>query len=252
MPIAVILGAVIGLLLGVLGGGGSIVTVPVLVYGAGVPGPDAVTMSLAVIGGASVVGAVFKHRHGLIHRQAAVTFSGAGVVGAMGGSQLTWLVSPTVLLLSFAILMLIVATSMLRWESPERLHPVGDCRPLRCMTAGLGVGALTGFLGIGGGFLIVPTMVKFGHIPLKMAAGTSLVVIAVNSVSGLIGHWSQSNIDWPLTLTFLAFAIAGMLAGLPLAERLPARKLSRLFAWIVIVTALFVIGKNAAEALSSP
>ena len=243
MWLALTLAVVIGLSLGLMGGGGAIITVPVLVYVAQVPPTEAVGMSLAVVGAASLVGALMKARQQLIHTRAALWFSGAGIVGALSGAQLTPLVAPPVLLGLFALLMVVVAVAMLR-RREEALRPLPECRPWRCGLAGLGVGVLTGFLGVGGGFLLVPAMVVFARLPLKTAVGTSLAVIAVNSFAGLAGQWRHTHLDWTLTGGFLAAALLGMAAGLPLAARVPVRQLSRGFAWFVLAVAGFVIAKN--------
>jgi uncharacterized membrane protein YfcA len=215
----------------------------VLVYAAHVPPAEAVGMSLAVVGGTSLVGAVLKARQQLIHVRAALWFAGTGALGAMAGAQLTPLVAPDVLLLLFAALMVVVAVAMLR-RRDQALEPLPECRPWRCGLAGMGVGLLTGFLGVGGGFLLVPAMVVFARLPLKVAVGTSLAVIAANSFTGLAGHWRHTHLDWPLTGAFLAAALLGMAAGLPLAARMPVRRLSRAFAWFVLAVAGFVLARN--------
>ena len=243
MWLALILAAAIGLALGLMGGGGAIITVPVLVYVAHVPASQAVGMSLAVVGVTSLVGALLKARQGFIHVRAALWFSGAGIVGALGGAQLTPLVPPRVLLLLFALLMVAVAVGMLL-RKEETLEPLPECRPWRCGLAGLVVGVLTGFLGVGGGFLLVPAMVIFARLPLKVAVGTSLAVIAVNSFAGLAGHWRHLDFNWALTGGFTAAALVGMSAGLLLATRVAVRPLSRAFAWFVLAVAGFVLFKN--------
>lgn len=243
MWLALTLAAAIGLSLGMMGGGGAIITVPVLVYAAQVPPAEAVGMSLAVVGVTSLAGALVKARQQLIHTRAAFWFAGAGSLAALAGAQLTPLVSPPVLLSLFALLMVIVAVAMLR-RRDEALQPLPECRPWRCGLAGIGAGVLTGFLGVGGGFLLVPAMVVFARLPLKTAVGTSLAVIAVNSFAGLAGHWRHTHFDWELTGAVLAAALLGMAVGLPLAARMPVRQLSRAFAWFVLAVAGFVIAKN--------
>ena len=250
MWLGLLLAAAIGLSLGLMGGGGAIITVPVLVYAAQVPPTEAVGMALAVVGATSLVGAILKARQQLIHTRAALWYGGTGMVGAAAGAQLTPLVSPPVLLGLFALLMVTVAITMLG-RREELLQPRPDCRPWRCGLTGLGVGTLTGFLGVGGGFLLVPAMVVFARLPLKVPVGTSLAVIAANSFAGLAGHWRHTHLDWSLTGAFLAAAVLGMAAGLPLASRVPVRQLNRAFAWFVLAVAGFVIAKNC-QALLSP
>lgn len=243
MLLALTLGAGIGLALGLLGGGGSVITVPVLVYAAGVSPADAVAMSLAVVGGTSLVGAWLKHREQQVHKQATMMFGGIGMMGAWAGAHLTPLVAPKMLLVLFALLMATIATIMLLRKESE-LTPKPECRPFRCLLSGLGVGVLTGFLGVGGGFLLVPAMVIFGRLPMKMAVGTSLVVIAFNSFAGLIGHGLNARLDWSLTGAFLLVAVIGMIAGSRLAKDFPVARLQKVFAGFVMAVAAFLLLKN--------
>ncbi len=243
MFLALTLAAGIGLSLGLLGSGGSIITLPVLVYAGGINPREAVPMSLAIVGGTSLVGAVIKMREGQVSPRAALTFAGAGIPTAILGAQLTPLVSSTVLLLLFALLMFLVAARMLT-SSNESLTAAPECRPVRCLAAGGTVGVLTGFLGVGGGFLIVPAMVIAARMPLKIAIGSSLAVISVNSVAGLVGHLRHTTFDWKLGLGFLALAVVGMFGGLKLSKRVTAPSLRRWFAWFVIAVAIFVVVQN--------
>lgn len=244
MILALALALAIGLSLAVLGSGGSIITLPVLVYAANVPAQDAVAMSLAIVGGTSLLASVFNARSGLVHVKAAVLFSVTGIVGALGGAQLTHLVPAPLLMLLFAGLMLGVAILMLRGRADPEPDPATRCRWHICATTGLVVGGLTGFLGVGGGFLIVPAMVYFGHLRLKPAIATSLVVIAVNSFAGLAGHLGKGQFDWIMTGQFLGAAAAGMLGGRAFASHVKTAHLQKAFAWFVLAVASFVIAKN--------
>ncbi|EEF63458.1 sulfite exporter TauE/SafE family protein [Pedosphaera parvula] len=244
MAVALILGVAIGLALGLLGGGGSIITVPVLVYAANVPAQSAVAMSLAIVGVTSIAGACMKWRQGLVHARASVLFSLTGIIGALAGGQLTPLVRPSVLLVIFAGLMLVIAGRMLWARKQEDVPAAAQCRPWRCASAGMGVGIMTGFLGVGGGFLIVPALMHFGRIPLKQAVGTSLVIIALNSLAGLVGHLGHGSVDWRLTGIFSLLALIGMFAGVQLSRKVSKEKLSRWFAWVVIAVAIFVLIRN--------
>ncbi len=250
LVIALILAVGIGLSLGLLGSGGSIVTLPVLVYVAGVPVAAAVGMSLAIVGGASAAGAWLKHRQGLVHWRAAMLFGVAGMAGAVAGAQLTRLVPPAVLMLLFAALMAVIALRMLARRGDDAIEPLPDCRPLRCGAAGLGVGVLTGFLGVGGGFLIVPAMILFARLPMATAAGTSLAVIAANSFAGLFGHLNQGSIDGRLTAAFLAAALLGMTGGVRMGRIISTEKLRRAFGWFVLAVAAFVLARNRAALTS--
>ena len=246
MILALSLAVAIGFSLALLGSGGSIITLPVLVYAAGVPAAEAVGMSLAVVGGTSLAASVMNARGGLIHGKAAILFSLTGVGGAFGGAQLTHLVSAPMLMLLFAALMIVVAALMLRGRADLAPDPAKHCRWPICAGTGLVVGGLTGFLGVGGGFLLVPAMVIFGRLPLKLAIGTSLLIIAVNCLSGLAAHLRQTTFDWKIAGMFLGMALLGMLAGRAFAGRVPVEHLRRAFAWFVLAVAAFVVSKNRA------
>lgn len=244
LVIALILAVGIGLSLGLLGSGGSIVTLPVLVYVAGVPVASAVGMSLAIVGGTGLAGAWLKHRQGLVHWQAVALFGSTGMTGSLVGAQFTRLVSPGLLMLIFAALMAAVAGRILVRGGDEAIEPLPDCRPVRCGLAGLVVGLLTGFVGVGGGFLLVPAMILFARLPMPVAVGTSLAVIAANSVAGWLGHLGHGQFAWGLTGAFLLAALAGIAAGVRLGGRIQAETLRRAFGWFVLTIAGFVLWRN--------
>lgn len=244
MNILTLIGAAfIGLSLGLTGAGGSIITLPVLVYIAGVPAHEAVGISLFVVGIAALVGAIQRIRLGEFHASAALMFGASGMIGAMIGARLTSLVSGQVLLIFFAVLMLVVALNMLLGAKKDLTLPA-ECRPLRCLLAGLGVGVLTGFIGVGGGFLLVPALIKFARLPVRTATGTSLTVIAFNSASGFYSHFGQAPPHWSLTLIFALMAVAGVMVGTAFASRLPAKRLQQVFAILVLTTGTYVLWQN--------
>jgi uncharacterized protein len=239
---AFVLAALIGLSLGLLGSGGSIITLPVLVYVAGIPAHPAVGMSLVIVGGTSTFGALLNLRQGAFDLRAGTFFALSGMAGAFGGAKFTHLVSAPVLLLLFGVLMLAMGTRML--QSGESTTQSQFCKPLRCLATGLAVGALTGFLGVGGGFLILPALVLFAGLEMKPAIGTSLAVIAVNCFGGLIGQLHYIDFNWPLTLLFLAAAVVGMFAGTALAKWLSAAVLRTGFAWCVLLLGIVLVAQN--------
>lgn len=236
----------IGLSLGLIGGGGSILTVPILVYLLGVGPHEAVGMSLAVVGATSILGSFLHWRRDNVDISAGLLFGVAGIIGALLGSPLTKLVSPQALLLIFGLLMLVVAVSMI-WR---RNHAIDDSthrpHPVQGILAGLGVGVLTGFLGVGGGFLIVPALVFFGGLSMKKAIGTSLFVIFLNCAAGLVGHMSQNIFDWQLTGIVIALAVSGTVVGTILSHRIAAQRLQSMFAVLVLGVAAFLVVKNYA------
>ncbi len=235
--------ALIGLSLGLTGAGGSIITLPVLVYLAGLAPKDAVGVSLFVVGSAALVGAIQRILAGDFHLKAAVMFALSGMVGATGGAYLTPLVSGRVLMLIFAGLMVLVALNMLMGAKKEP-SMLAECKPLRCLLAGLGVGVLTGFIGVGGGFLLLPALVKFARLPMRVATGTSLAVIAFNSAAGFLSHYGEAPPRWPLALTFAGIAAAGVLLGSLFASRMPVARLRQAFAVMVLVTGGLVVWQS--------
>ena len=244
--IGLFLSGLIGLSLGLIGGGGSIITVPVLVYVIGVEPHEAVGMSLAVVGATSLVASVLHYRRMILDVRVGLLFGGAGVVGAMAGSPLTVLLTPAALLLVFAALMVLIAGLMLR-RTPAGASPSDEPTPINVrnsLLAGFRVGMLTGFLGVGGGFLIVPALMMFGGLNMKEAIGTSLFVIFLNCVAGLIGHAAQNNFDWGLTTLVTSLAIAGAGVGTFLSHRVAPQKLQKGFAVVVLLVAVFLVTKN--------
>lgn len=239
-----ILSAFIGLSLGLIGGGGSILTVPILVYFLGVEAGDAVAMSLAVVGATSLFSAVLHRKRGNVDFSSGLLFGVSGIFGALLGSPLTHLIAPPVLLLIFAALMFVAALSMFFRKRPADDEIPHETNNIKAMAAGFGVGVLTGFLGVGGGFLIVPALVLFGGLTMKKAVGTSLLVIFMNCVAGLLGHASQADFDWRLTLTVMALAVGGAIFGTLLSHRIAAQRLQKMFALLVFAVALFLFAKN--------
>jgi hypothetical protein len=246
MALAVLLSGAIGISLGLLGGGGSILAVPVLVYVAGIAPQKAIAMSLAIVGTTSLLAGLLHRRSGHVDRRVVALFGLTGSIGAFFGAKLTHLLPERTLLLLFAGMMLVVGAWMLAGTT-ERLARrdsavAAQARPGLVLTllAGAGVGALTGFLGIGGGFLIVPALVLLTRLPMKHAVGTSLIVIALNSASGFVSHLGDAPIDVVQTAVFTAVAIVGATAGHRMACRLCPSRVRRNFAGFVMLVACFV------------
>lgn len=249
LALALVLALVIGLSLGLLGGGGAIVTLPVLVYVAGIPTQQAVGMSMAVVGATSLIGGVVQYLRGHVHVQATLLFTLTGMAGAYVGAGLTHLLPSSVLLLLFACLMLVVGGVMLRGR--RATEGTGACRPLRCLMIGAAVGVLTGFLGVGGGFLLVPMLVFFAGLEMRRAVGSSLAIIALNSIAGLVGQLRYTALDWVLTAGFLVVALIGMWLGLALAGRIPEHTLRKLFAGFVLAVACLLLITNVTALMGS-
>ncbi|HEX5399422.1 MAG TPA: sulfite exporter TauE/SafE family protein, partial [Verrucomicrobiae bacterium] len=210
----------------------------------------AVGMSLVIVGGTSAVGSLLNARRGSFDWKAGAFFAVSGMAGAFVGAKFTHWVSAPMLLLLFGALMLVVGVRMLL--KSDIIAQSRQCRLWRCLGVGVTVGILTGFLGVGGGFLILPALVLFAGLEMKRAIGTSLAVIAVNCVGGVAGQLRYIQFDWPLTLGFLAAAVAGMFAGTALTGRLSASTLRRGFAWCVLLLGLALVGWNGVMLVSGP
>jgi uncharacterized membrane protein YfcA len=243
LAIGVVLSALIGVSLGLLGGGGSIITLPILVYVIGVPPHEAVGMSLAVVGATSLVAAAMHHREGRVDVRVGILFAVAGFATAFFGSRITHLLAPEALLLAFAAVMIIVGALMLRGGGTAEAAPHGRSA-LRAIGAGAGVGLLTGVLGVGGGFLIVPALLFFGGVAMREAVGTSLVVIAANCAAGLAGHLRYESIDPGVTALVTAAAIAGSIIGSLLSGRVSPFALRKAFAFAILAVAVFLVSQN--------
>lgn len=241
--IELLLGFSIGLSLGLLGGGGSILTVPALVYIVGQTPQTAVTTSLAIVGANSLMGASFHRTQGTLDWRVALPFGGIGMLVAYLASGISALLPPAVLLTTFASLMLIIGVVLLRQESVE-IAATTEKPFWVVLASGAGVGLLTGILGVGGGFLIVPALVMLVGLPMQMAVGTSLVIIAMNSLAGLAGHIGEGTFQPWLILVFTISGLAGTFAGSRLAKYLPAKKLQTVFAVFVILLAIFLLADN--------
>jgi uncharacterized protein len=244
---AMVLAALIGVSLGLLGGGGSILAVPVLVYVAGIEPRDAVGMSLAVVGATSLAAGLLHRRSGQVDGRLAAVFGVLGIGGAWAGARLTRALRPELLLTLFALVMLAAGLAMLRRrhaDAPGAGTPARGPRPLALVPVALGLGVLTGFLGVGGGFLIVPALVVFARAPMKIAVGTSLFVIAANSAAGWLAHLGEGDPHAALTAAFTALAILGSIAGERLARRSPPAALRRAFALLILALGAAILASN--------
>lgn len=251
-----------GISLGLLGGGGSVLALPILVYVMGVPTKSAIAMTLLVIGSVSLLGTIPHWKKGNINLKTALIFGSATMVGAFWGARLAILpfVTETFQMLLFATLMLIAAGFMIQrsrqidnpdYKARERqrnltLYPQPICKYcwLWLMTEGLAVGILTGLVGVGGGFAIVPALVLLGKIPMVQAIATSLLIIALNSAAGLLGYLGHINLDWRLTVSFAFAAALGTLIGSYLGQFVSAKQLQKGFGYFLLAIATLVLIQN--------
>ncbi|WP_171818438.1 sulfite exporter TauE/SafE family protein [Pyxidicoccus fallax] len=240
----------VGVLLGLLGGGGSILTVPLLVYVLGVEPRTAIAMSLVVVGVTSASGAVLHARAGRVRWHTALVFGAGGMAGAFIGGRINPLLPSTALLLLFASVMVAAAVATLRRkEAPPRADstpaPEAPTLPVpRVLAQGMAVGLLSGLVGAGGGFLIVPALTLVG-LSTPVATATSLVVISLQCAAGFMGHLGHVQLPWALTGAVLAAAVTGSVVGGRLAGLVSPATLRRGFAVFVLATAAFLLVAQA-------
>ncbi len=255
MTAALVLGAIIGILLGLFGGGGSILAVPALVYGAGLPLAAAVPTSLLVVGISSATAVLPRLRARQIQWRIAGIVGGTGAAAAFTGAAVNRLLSPCAVLIGFAALMITAGLRMLRDHGDDGgdcALPGGGidwrgCLP-KAIGAGIAVGFLTGLFGVGGGFLVIPALVLLLGLPMPLAVGTSLTIIVINSAAGFVAHAGDAALDYRIAAAFTIAAILGSLAAGRIAIRLPADRMRRGFAYLVFAVAVFV----AVQALINP
>lgn len=249
LAIALTAGAVIGILLGLLGGGGSILAVPVLVFALGLDIDQAIPISLIVVGIASAVGAIPKVRAHLVQWRLAAVFATAGIPATFLGSALGRLLPQSVVMTGFALVMIVAGARMLadRGDTGTACRVEGSgvdwrrCAP-RAIPAGFAVGMLTGLFGVGGGFLIIPALVLMLGIDMQIAIGTSLLIIVANSATGLISHLgSGATIDPAITVGFAGAAIVASLLAGRVGNRIDTATLQRWFAYLVFAVAAYIL-----------
>ncbi len=249
------LGLLIGALLGLLGGGGSILAVPALVYGAGLPLAEAVPTSLLVVGISSAAAVLPRLRE--VQWRLALIFGATGAAAAFAGTAVNRLFDPSVILLGFAAVMVVAALRMFRGSDDvggSCALPGGGVNWRSCLpkatASGIVVGFLTGLFGVGGGFLIIPALTLLLGLPMAAATATSLVVIVVNSAAAFAAHLGDAAIDVPTAVAFTVTAVLGSLVASRLAHRLEGSHLRRGFAVLVLVTAAYVTFQSLTALLS--
>ena len=242
LVLTLLLSVLIGVSLGLLGGGGSILTVPILTYVAGLDPKEAIAASLFVVGATSAVSAVEHARKRRVKWRTGLVFGAAGMAGAFGGGLLGGHIPGTVLMIAFALMMVATSVAMIRGRKGRttRAHD-GELPVGKVVLEGLIVGLVTGLVGAGGGFLVVPALALLGGLPMPVAVGTSLVVIALKSFAGLGGYLTTVTLDWALVGGVTAAAVIGSLVGARLAGRLPEAGLRKGFGVFVLVMGVFVL-----------
>jgi len=250
----------IGISLGLIGGGGSILTVPVLVYLFHIDPVQATAYSLFIVGASSLVGAWPKYKQGFVNLKTAIIFGIPSIaavfatrkfivpaipneLGEFAGIAIT---KSLLMMMLFAVLMVAASFSMIRSKKNKETELEGEQKfnyPLILLEGAL-VGILTGLVGAGGGFLIIPALVMLSKLPMKQAVGTSLLIIAAKSLIGFTGDLGNRTMDWTLLLTVTALAIAGIFIGDKLSKRIDGNKLKTGFGWFVLVMGLYIIAQQ--------
>ena len=256
--IGYILAGCIGLSLGLIGGGGSILAVPILIYLMGVAPKAAIAMSLIIVGIVSLIGAIPHWLQGNVNLKTAAIFAPAAMIGAYLGARLASFpfITETFQLICFGLVMVIASVLMIRKDGKlsknkeafsthkSDLSSRHQSQWLTIPLEGLGVGILTGFVGVGGGFAIIPALVLLGGIPMKEAIGTSLLIIAFKSATGFLGYLSQVELDWNLLISLTIAASFGTLTGAYLTRFIDAKNLQKGFGYFVLAVAVFVLIKR--------
>ena len=250
----------IGISLGLIGGGGSILTVPVLVYLFGVDPVLATAYSLFIVGSTSLIGAITKYKQGLINFKTAFIFAIPAVatvivtrsvllpriranIFMVGNFTVT---KGILLMVIFATLMVFASISMIQGngKAVSTKQSVQKPKYPQIFLQGAFVGFITGLVGAGGGFLIIPALVIFSHLPMKKAVATSLLIITINSLTGFLGSLPHHEMDWGLLIIVTLLAIGGIFMGHGLSRKVPGEKLKKAFGWFVLVMGIYIIIKE--------
>lgn len=258
--IGYILAIVVGVTLGLTGGGGSILTVPVLVYLVGTSPVLATAYSLFIVGASALVGAFSFMKQNLVHYKSALIFGAPALVAVYATRKFLMPMVPEIIIetssftlskdvfimIFFSLIMIVAAYSMIKKKRKvdhEREIEISYNYPM-ILLEGLVVGVVTGFIGAGGGFLIIPALVVFAKMPMKLAIGTSLLIIAIKSLIGFLGDVTEQNIEWGFLLIFTTLTIVGIFIGITLNKKISAQNLKRGFGWFVLVMGALIITKE--------
>lgn len=251
LALLAVLAVLIGILLGLLGGGGSILTVPVLVYVAGLSTKSAIITSLVVVCITSAIAVIGHARAGRVCWKQGMTFGSAGMAGAFVGGRIAHYVPDAILLMLFACVML-VASSVMLWNkaNPKTAHQTWeglcpkDLPIMAILFDGFLVGSLTGLMGVGGGFLLVPALNYLGGLPMQAAISTSLFIIVMQALAALAGHANHFEIDLPLTALMTGCAVVGSFAGTYLSSKISSDHLKLAFGVLVFCLGGYLLYKG--------
>ncbi|MEY4512605.1 MAG: hypothetical protein RLZZ450_4727 [Pseudomonadota bacterium] len=249
--VASLLAVLVGVSLGIMGGGGSILTVPILRYVLGMEAHRAIAVSMIVVGTTSLAALVPHARRGRVRWRVGLVFGLAGMVGAYAAGRITHFIPGIVLLSGFALMMFATAFAMLRKQKSvitQRPAVADKSVPLfKVIYQGAAVGAVTGLLGAGGGFVIVPALLLLTKLPIEEAVGTSLLVIAMNTAAGFLGVVGAVPVDFKLALVVSGAAVLGSIAGGAIAGHISPAALKSGFGWFVVAMAFFILAQELPE-----
>lgn len=248
-------GVAVGFTLGLVGGGGSILAVPLMVYVVGVKSPHVAIGTSALAVAANALAGLASHaRNENVNWRCGGTFAGAGVLGALAGSKAGKAMDGQGLLFLFALLMIVVAVAMFRGRAEEGPQSVSCNRDnaAKVVSYGFGTGALSGFFGIGGGFLIVPALVASTSMAVYRAVGTSLVAVSAFGIATAASYAFSGLVDWGIALTFIGGGVVGTFGGTALSRRLSAQKgrLNTLFSSLILAVAVYMLARSAISVAS--
>lgn len=240
---------IVGTVLGFLGAGGSVLTVPIFVYGLGFPEKSSIAMSLGSVGLISIFGTYLAVRRGEIMFSRGIVFAAFSMVGSYAGASLGTITPSRIQLMIFGVIMLVAAYFMLNPLKAKEEHTLqGFWAWLRVGLSGVVIGVLTGLVGVGGGFLVVPALIFLAGVPIKVAVGTSLFVISLQSFSGFARYLQSIDlnpVEWRTIFIFAGVGALGSIIGSFMNQKVNAQKLRRLFGYFLVVIALFVIAKES-------
>ncbi len=255
-----ILAIVVGITLGLTGGGGSILTVPVLVYLVGTSPVLATAYSLFIVGTSALVGAFSFMKQNLVHYKSALIFGAPALIAVYATRKFIMPMVPNTIIetssfvlskdvfimIFFSAIMIVAAISMIKKKKNVDNKEETEMKynyPM-ILLEGLVVGVVTGFIGAGGGFLIIPALVVFAKMPMKLAIGTSLLIIAIKSLIGFLGDITEQNIEWGFLLIFTALTVVGIFLGIALNKKISSQNLKKGFGWFVLVMGALIITKE--------
>jgi len=243
MVLALFLATFIGLSLGMLGGGGSILTVPILVYILDFDPKLSIALSLAIVGTTSLIGSYAHYKQENINIKIALIFGPVAMIGTFMGAKIAAYMSGTTQLIIFAVIMILASFFMFKDRGESEANEKEISIPL-VILEGIVVGIITGIVGVGGGFLIVPALVLLTGISMRQAVGTSLLIISLKSFSGFLGYLGQVSIPWDFLLLFILFTGIGIIIGTKLINKIPQKLLKKTFAVFLVIMGIFILYKN--------